>query len=345
MSEEFELAEPVVAEVDTASPDVQVVPSPTKMSADEYAAWRATGALPKADKASSGAEKSAEPAAASEAEKPQEKAQKRATAEDRKAELNREIRELLEKKNALSRELDTPRKQESQPAPVPPEVYVPLKEDSYFKDNPGAQYEDYLRAAARHEAKWEVRQEMQADRQRQQIEAAQKTLIGQVTEAQKRYPDFDQRIAPALQGIANDPQVPESVKLMFSESPVMPDLLYVFGDPAALQDLIATAKSNPGAALRKIVLTENLVLEELRGKVSGTDKDGGKEKEAARDSTGKFVPPAKKITSAPSPPSQVGGNGTTPVDEIGEAVKMGGVKGFQRFKELETARVVAQRRG
>ena len=64
--------------------------------------------------------------------------------------------------------------------------------------------------------------------------------------------------------VFEDSRIPGVVKSLVNDSPVLVDLLYVLGSKAEdLEDFISTAHSNPSAAVRKLVLIEKLVMEEL----------------------------------------------------------------------------------
>jgi hypothetical protein len=256
-----------------------------------------------------------------------------------KEDTDRRFKEILDELKAVRQQNEELRKvktsetrdskQESQPAA---EVYKPLDEKEYFAANPKATYEDFVRTAAKHEAKWEVKQEIAAENQRRAHAEAQRDLNAHVEEAKKRYPDYQQRIEPAVKAIVDDQQIPFAVKAIVNDSPVFTDLIYVLAEPAALADLIQTAKTNPAAAIRKIVLTEQLVQTEL-----AKAKEAGKEKTdtAARDESGKFVKSEVKEAAsepkprAPKPPSEVGGRGTAADDPLAAAAKAGDFRSFE----------------
>lgn len=338
--------------------------------------WNKTGAQPtKADSAtaSNEASKDKKDAAASdsatdnkEKKTSAETASESATDKDQKPHLktkedtDRRFSELLDELKTVRRERDELKtgkgsdtrdgKQASQPAA---ETYQPLTETQFFKDNPKAEYQDFLRAAAKHEAKWEIKQELAAERQRNAQAEAQKDLNSRVEEAKKRYPDFDQRIQPAVKAITEDQGIPFPVKALINDSPVFVDLMYVLGESAALADLIQTAKTNPTAALRKITLTEQLVMAELdKAKTAGADKakdnaDDGKGGDGkTRDASGKFVSSDEKKDAAsetkpraPKPPSEVGGRGTASEDALRTAAEN---NDFRSFEAEQTRRMKAR---
>lgn len=254
--------------------------------------------------------------------------------EKRFQELTDRLKKAEERADAAEREkAAAPRdtKQVSQPAA---EVYKPLDEKEYFKANPKATYEDFVRAAGRDEGKWAARQEIAVDNQRRAQAEAAKELSSKIEEAKTRYPDYDQaRITHAV-GLMMDKAIPLPVQATLNASPVFVDLMYVLSEPKALADFVQTAKTDPVAALRKIVLTEQLVQAELaKGKTSPGDKG----KDAAtreRDGEGKFVSTEDKATDppkprAPKPPSEVGGRGTAPEDALRTAAEKNDFRSFE----------------
>jgi hypothetical protein len=295
-----------------------------------------------------------------------EQKRKQRTSED----TERRINELLDELKTVRRERDdlksgkTSDTRESKPASQPAaEAKIPplkqfLKEYFAKPDNKGKEYEDGVDA-------WQTLRDAEASKQleqriRQQIaaEAVQRDVANRVTEAKKLYPDFDQRIGPAVNAIKDDAQIPFAVKTVIDQSPVFEHLLYVLGEPATLKDIIATAKSNPGAALRKILLTEQLVVAEL-AKAKGKGKTGeeakgdegkgedGKEKtgERGRDESGKFTSDKKDDAAsetkprAPKPPSEVGGRGTASEDGLRTAAA---ANDFGAFEKEQNRRVAAR---
>lgn len=336
--------------------------------------WNKTGAQPtKADSATAteakdGKDKTAATSdSATDKTKSADTASESATDKDQKPHLKtkedteKRFSELLETNKALQRRLESlergkgsdtrDTKQASQPAA---ETYQPLDEKKFFTDNPKAEYQDYIRAAAKHEAKWEVKQEIALENQRRAQAEAQKDLNSRVEEAKKRYPDFDERIQPAVKTITDDQTIPFAVKAVINDSPAFVDLMYVLAEPKALADLIQTAKTNPAAAIRKIVLTEQLVMAELDKAKTNASKDG---KDAAqddgkggdgktRDASGKFVSSdeTKDAASetkprAPKPPSEVGGRGTASEDALRTAAEN---NDFRSFEAEQTRRMKAR---
>lgn len=333
--------------VETVTPAFDAADQHTWSSAQRDE-WNKTGTQPtKADSApASKDEKAAPDSAPDKDKKPAANASDSATDPSQKPHLKtkedteKRIKEFIDENKSLKQRLEAlerektaaPRdtKQVSQPAA---EVYKPLDEKEYFKANPKATYEDFVRAAGRDEGKWAARQEIAADNQRRAQAEAAKELSSKIEEAKTRYPDYDQaRITHAVD-LMMDKAVPVAVQATLNASPVFVDLLYVLSEPKALVDFLQTAKTDPVAALRKIVLTEQLVQAELaKGKPGG---DKGKDTATPeRGADGKFVSTEDKATAepkprAPKPPSEVGGRGTAPEDALRTAAEKNDFRSFE----------------
>lgn len=113
--------------------------------------------------------------------------------------------------------------------------------------------------------------------------------------------------------IGTDPEIPQIVKARFAKSNVLPHLTYVIGeDPAALEDFVKVAKTDPFEALDRIAIIEREIREAL-----------AKPKETpVRGEDGKFTPkaPEPKKTTAPKPPSPVGGGSSRAFDVNDESL-------------------------
>jgi hypothetical protein len=352
------------AEIVTQESAPAALPELSTLSPEQRQTWRETGNMPKSqDSAPTKKDKAAPDSAPEKKEKTADSASDSATDTTQKPHLKtkedseRRFREVLDENKSMKQRLEAlerdrtaaPRdvKQESQPAA---EVYKPLDEKEFFKTNPKATYEDFVRAAGKHEGIWAARQEIAADNQRRAQADAAKALTTKVEEARKLYgPEYDKRIAPAAKALWDDPQIPLPIKAVISDSPIFEHLMFVIGEPAALADLIQTAKSNPAAALRKIVLTEQLVQAEMAKKKAGKtdDADKGDEGDRKRGEDGKFVSESDKkdekkasaapITKAPKPVSEVGGRGTATDNDEASAVKAGD---FRAAKDAFTRRYI-----
>lgn len=270
-------------------------------------------------------------APASEAGKPnQEKdPQKRANAEDRKAQLNAEIRELLKSRDGLKQEIETLSQKKSAPADSQPakaetpELKAPVKpkqDDFKTWEEYEAARDKYFEELSDYKSKKAVAE----DRIAREQEAGRKEMQGRLEEARKRYPDVDTVITPVAQTIFSDSKIDPAVKAIVNQSPVFVDLLYVMGgNQADFSEFVNLAKTNPGFAIRKAILLEDLVMKELSKKTA----------EPVRDESGKFTKqaegkaPEKKISDAPPPPKEVP-SGSPPTDEEAEAVKTGNMRAF-----------------
>ena len=107
-----------------------------------------------------------------------------------------------------------------------------------------------------------------ADRQQRAAEAQQQVLAQKLTDAKARYGDeTPATIGRATDSIINGEGVHLVVKEIVGESVaagIGVDVLYVLGSkPEELASFIELAKSNPGAAIRKFVLLEDLTKQEL----------------------------------------------------------------------------------
>jgi hypothetical protein len=302
----------------------------------EYLEWRKTGKLPSAESApakESDGEKPEKPAPAPEAGKPpQEK--KRSNAESRLEEILSDLRTAgltPSELKTFKRELKQEQAKAAPEPPAKPPASVKKLEDY---DSVEAYLEDLSdRKAA---------QRLEAYIAGEQKKAEQKVISDKLAEAKKRYGDeAEDQIRSTARDVFNDDGIPMAVKAMANDSPVLVDLMYVMGSNAdELADFVSLAKSNPGAAIRKLVLVEKLVQEELaRG---GTPKTANGNGDAPqRDETGKFLP-AKKTTSAPPPPRETSGRSSPPPDESETAVKEGN---FAVYREVENRREIARRKG
>lgn len=148
----------------------------------------------------------------------------------------------------------------------------------------------------------------------------------QLAEAKTRYENFDEIKGHFTEHVVNDQQVPFALKELLNDSEVLPDLIYtIAGKPEELASFVAMAKTSPTKAARYIVLTESLIREELESK-------------AAPKETPKADPPAKQQTSAPKPPTEVGGRAASPGDELESAARAGD---YRKFAAESTRRALA----
>lgn len=330
------IAETVQTESATVAPSVPELSSLTK---EERSTWRETGKLPEAKSTADVKESVPDsdpedsPAVASDSateqtqQKPKPHLKTKDDTEKRFKELTERLKKAEERAEAAERARQPERRESKQDSVPAPEAYKPLEESKYFADNPKATYEDFVRAAARHEAKWEAKQEIEkaimGERQRISQEAAAKELTTKMKEAKERYPDVQEKVVSATNSIMGDQQIPVAIKALLNDSDVLVDLMYVLNEE--LPQFIELAKTNPAAALRKIVTTESLVKEQLSGKTATKEIP-------ARGEDGKFKPTsetvkpeatAEPISRAPRPPVEIGGRSSAAEDGALAAVKSG----------------------
>ncbi len=330
-------------------------------TAEQRAEWNRTGDIPKAPKKQDSAP-AKKNAASDSAPKPDDTAddqdsapgstQKPQFKPKTKDDTERRIKELLARAETAERELAAarqtkPESRDSKPAPQPaPEAFKALVDKEYFAKNPKATYEDFIRAAARHEAEYAADQKVATaianERQRLAHEAATKELTVKVNEGKERYPDFETKFWPTLNSITQDAQIPVVIKAVLNDSPIVVDLTYTLGsDPAEMTKFVALCKSDPGAALRKLVLTESLVKEQLNGKKAEAKPAAA----AAGDDEAQAAKPeasASPKPRAPKPPTEVGGRGETAEDALKVAA---GANDFRKFDQEQTRRMQARLHG
>jgi hypothetical protein len=342
-----------VTTVDSAPTEL---PQLSTLTSEQRQTWKSTGEMPtKQDSAPAKKDQQQDPAAPESApdkktDKSAVNASDSATEKDTqkphlktKEDTERRIQQLLDENKEIKKRLEAAErakpsdekrdtKQVSQPAS---EVKIPgLKTflDQYFAnaENKGKSYEDGVEA-------WQMARDTERGKQiegeiRQQLarEAATRELTAKVNDGKQRYADFDEKVWPTLKTITEDAQIPLAIKAMIDGSDVLVDLVYTLGsDAAELKKFTDLCKANPQAAIRKLVTTEALVQEQLKGK-GKTDTSTTRE----RDENGKFrsqsesgektekpEAAAQPISKAPRPPHEVGGRGTAAEDGAVAAVK------------------------
>ncbi len=191
-------------------------------------------------------------------------------------------------------------------------------------------------------ADYKARKAVESDRAQQRNEAAQKEMLERLNGAKQRYGDgADETIVETAKAIFQGGEVPGVIREVLNESDVLVDVLYTLGkDAESLSEFLDLAKSSPGQAMRKAVLVEKLVREELA-------KGSGKQAEAAaetpeRGSDGKFVATPKKETKAPPPPKETSGRSGPPPDETERAIESGD---FASYRAAANRRDLARIQG
>jgi hypothetical protein len=169
---------------------------------------------------------------------------------------------------------------------------------------------------------------------RDQQETQQKELSTKLEAARERYgAETDAHLQAAARSIFNDAAIPSAVKAIVNDSPVLVDLLYTLGSKSGeLEAFIALAKAKPGEAIRKAVLMERLIADELGkpGASAETESDAAAAA-ANRDESGKFVSekPAKRVTQTPAPPREASGRAAAPPDALDAAAKNGDFRSYR----------------
>jgi hypothetical protein len=338
------------AESSTAAPQTETAALEVPRDGEAYAQWRLTGKLPEAaapkittPKEDSTPSKTSVSETASEAgtDKQGKKPKERDNAADRLKELLDDLKQA----GYTPAELKTLRKQaaaESAKAPEPPKGPEPPKKP---KQDDFETYDKYEEAVDKwHEAVADYRAELkiqERDRRRAQ-EESQRATNEKLEAAEKRYgAEAKTTIQAAAKEIFDNQQIAGVVKALISDSPVIADLLYVMGSKGDdLKEFVQLAKTHPGQAIRKAVLLERLVTEEL-AKTSKTEAGGSEG--TGRNESGQFTkPPAKKVTEAPPPPKETGGRQAAPPDEVERAVT---AKDFTAYRNEQNRRDLARRQG
>lgn len=343
--------------------DVQAAPSPATAEAPqlnsdpksyteaEYSEWRKSGTIPakqpvtEASAAPTSAEEAVEDGEESETAPAPEAGNEIQQVPHRKNKVPAPVRikELLADKKRLESELAEARKpkpeqtQENKPAEAPKGLEAPKKpeqKDFADWDKYEAAREKYFEDVADYKAQKRI-EEFQA---KQVQEAALKSTQEKLNEGKKKYTDYEQTIKPVVQAL-NEKDFHPAVRHIIEKSPVLSDLLYAIGqDSDNLADFVATSKSDPALAIRKAVLIEKLVIDELSKPAAGTE----------RDANGKFVKseekPAesKRISAAPPIAEEAGGKGAAAADILQAAVKNGDVTAYMTE---QNRRDLASRKG
>jgi hypothetical protein len=296
--------------------EVEDVFNGQQVSLSEFSRYRQDGELPErfkpADKADSTPADAPEKTDKTEGEdpKPAPDSDPDTTQElpPKTSEAEKRIKQLLAKNKELEAQIAAKQdvKTESSPAPTPQTRTKPAAEDKNQDGTPKySTYEDFVEELA----DWKAEQRLESAKREQVQQEAQKVLKGKLDEARARYDDADDVIFPANQAIQNA-KMPLVVKEVIAQSAEFVDLLYVVGsDPEELKKFIELAQTNPRAAIGKVFEYERGIREELSPK-----------NDTPRDDKGKFTAPEPKKTSAPKPPSPVGGASSRAFDVSDESL-------------------------
>lgn len=320
------------------------------LTPDQRVEWRKTGNIPEPSKADSATAKpsDAEADGASVKAEPQERAPKRDNAETRLKEL------LADLKNAgLSpAELKTFKREaqrvetKAEPSPAPQKVEAKPKREApkepdisdkkYEGDDGWKLYDRDLKQYARDVAEHTKAEAIEQFKRESQEEYQRQKLGQELAQGRSKYKDFDQITTPVIQSLQQEGMSKEVIEVV-GRSPVFVDLLYVIGEKEADRDeFLQLAKSDPWAAVRKAVIMENLITEEL------AKQRDGKAETKPRDDSGKFLPtPEKKVTGAPAPVSEVGGRAAAPGDAVQESIQK---RDFSKYRAEMNRREMTARK-
>lgn len=318
---------------------------------EAYAHWRMTGELPETPKTeapaaskkeSSGAAAAEEAGAAEtrsapEAESQQEKKAPRSNAETRLNEVLADLRRAGLSPSELKtfrRETQQAAATETQPKAAPSGAQPPehTAKPAEGSERPVKPDQSKFDTWEKYEAALDEYHEKLGEWHGQQQAAAKRDLDQKFADAKTRYGnEAEETIVSAARALNGDAQIAAAVKEMIGVSPVMVDVLYTLGSkPADLDAFVELARKNPAAAIRKVVLVEQLVTQELAKGGKSTEAAGAAETETpSRDETGKFTP-AKKTSQAPPPPREASGRAAAPPDEESAALAAGDFKRYQK---------------
>jgi hypothetical protein len=347
---------PAVTQTDSA-PSTPI--SLADLTPEQRQDWRKTGEFPaaatekketkqdppsKEDSATSQEEKdAAKSVTAAESDAASKQAGK-PNAEQRKAELNNEIRDLIRKRDELKRETSGTRdgKQESQAAPevkTPPEKKAEAtpKPQRTDKDDKGQwkfkteeefqdAREEWLRAELKRELAETSKQTAQEQEQQRAREVIQREQTKRVEAARKTYADFDD--------VALNPDLPlkagSALDAFILDSPHGTDVLYHLGkNLAELERIQGKPVLNQDGSVKGFTggLTPvRQVAEFTKIEAQFSKDDGGNSKSSGAE---KSDPPAPPKTQAAKPPREVGGWGTQSEDPLYSAAE---AKDFRSFK-------------
>jgi hypothetical protein len=249
-------------------------------------------------------EKSAEPGAAKQEPKPKAKP----SAEERISQLTAERKAAEDRAKDLEeriRNLEAAAKPPAKTGPAKPKEPPKRPNPFTWKGTP-EEYEAALEEYEQH------RDSQVAARTRQELQQseAQKSMGEMLKQATAKHPDAEQKIKSATTEIMT--KAPQYVQAFVNDSEVLGDLLYTLADQTTLNNLLETAKTNPGKALRV-----------LRDMELDIQKDLSKPPEAKSEEK---VPEPKP--RAPKPPSEVGGRGAATEDAAVAAARDGKFSDF-----------------
>jgi hypothetical protein len=169
-----------------------------------------------------------------------------------------------------------------------------------------------------------------------------KQLDVKIAEANTRYGDGAESTIKSTATSLFTADIHPAVKQLVDQSPVVVDLCYVLGTKdGELQSLIEQARTNPTDAIRRVVLLEQLVKEELGKSPAPASSRGEDGKFRAAEVEASPIP-EKKPSKAPAPPAEVSGRGSTPSDPQQHAIK---TNDFAAFRAAGNRREIDRKKG
>lgn len=193
-------------------------------------------------------------------------------------------------------------------------------------------------------AEFKANAAVEKDRAERRREAAEREMAERLNAAKTKYKDdnADKTIVETAKELFNDKTpVPAVIREVLNESEHLVDVLYVLGsDGEALGEFLDLCKTAPGKAMRKAILIEKLVMDEL-GTGGGEKKPAAAKETPERNSDGKFVAP-KKETKAPPPPRETSGRSGPVADERERAIESGD---FASYRDAANRRDLARFQG
>lgn len=312
---------------------------PEKMNEKQRDRWLLTGEHPEVKEikpkvaASAPAPASKEvPASQTGGEEQPRQASKKAA--DRVQELLQERHELREK----LKKLEAAPKAESQPAaakptvqanePAPPEK---PKHPDLLQFKTTAEYElamerydQAMEAYSAKKAAFETAKK-QSEENQAKLEAGLKVSWERV---QTKYPDAKDKSAPIIIALIENQAAMPQVTWFLNNTEILPDLLYAMGGQFKVDEFIELGRTNPAKAIRVLAMMEKDILDELAKPV--------KAEEEKPEPVEEIVPrEPKKVSQAPAPPREVGGQASAVEDPIKSAVAR---RDFGSFRETANQR-------
>jgi len=304
-------------------------------NAEDYAEWRTTGKLPEKKSPSAREDSAPSKKTVTPDSEPGAHQKRQGYADVRKEELNKEIRDLIAKRDQIKQGLEGPPvKKDVKPAAEPSTAQP---EESKRPTKPKAEdfksWEEYETAKDKYDedlADYKAEQKIQEYEQRQRQSAATQAMQVRLDEAKSRYGDeAEPKILDTAKTVFEDKAVAPAIKTAIGRSQVMVDALYVLGsDQNELASFVDLSIKDPLEALRKWYTVEALVkaeLEKSAGKQETKPETNGSTPQ--RDEDGKFLP-ARIAKKAPAPPTELGGSSSPPGDERDRAAATGNVRAF-----------------